>query len=336
MVWRIIAAIGAGTFLVTGFSVLMDPNCVTAGFSGSRAVTITCYQDNYGDMSGQAAGLLSISGGVALGALALWPLIANYRRRRMYLNNLDLELQNNIEIQRHIANKDALSKSVETTLNIDQNIENQAMPSKISEQPQESKQCSYCAELINSAAIKCRYCGSLLLPNSRERLSSFLLKIKPTFTNPYFYIILFLIVFIGGLFLKSEIDNANEVKELQYLEKSGKVCVSGDYGETFTFGCTDYPVMNFKWCSSYEFLRPFWSDDAFGEYQDLTKVNNGVIVGVRDTGCSERNPYAFEYQDNLSGLLKGDYTLLNIVYADKSGTKDLENEDAGSFTIRIP
>ena len=336
MVWRIIAAIGAGTFLVTGFSVLMDPNCVTAGFSGSRAVTITCYQDNYGDMSGQAAGLLSISGGVALGALALWPLIANYRRRRMYLNNLDLELQNNIENQRRIANKDAVSKSVETTLNIDQNIENQAMPSKISEQPQESKQCSYCAELINSAAIKCRYCGSSLLPNSKDRIKKSLLRVKPIFFKIEFYVVLSLVLVGSGAVLWSQIQSANDVKELQYLKKSGKVCVSGDYGSSFTFGCTDYPIMNFEWCSSYAFLRPFWSDDVFGEYQDLTKVNDGVIVGVRDTGCSERNPYAFKYQDNLSGLLKGDYTLLNIVYADKSGTKDLENEDAGSFTIRIP
>lgn len=335
MIWRIIAAIGAGTFLVTGFSVLTDPNCVSAGFSGARAVTLTCYQNDYGDMSGQAAGLLSISGGVALGALALWPLIANYRRRRMYLNNLDSELQNKIESHRRIANKDALSTSVDKTLSIDQNFESQAALSKISEQQQELKKCSYCAELINSAAIKCRYCGSSLLPNSRERLSNFLLRIKPTFANPNFYIILSFIVIIGGLFLRSEINDANDAKELQYLKKDGNVCVSGDGGFSFTFGCDNYPVMDFEWCSNYEFLSPFWDTEAFGEYQELTLVNDGIIVGKRSSGCSEENPYLFRFQDNVSGLLKGDYTILSIVYRDASRSESLDDANAGSFTIRI-
>ncbi len=58
MLWAIIALIGGGTFLVNGFKVLTDPNCVSVDFSGGRAVLATCYDSaNIGTVSGNLAGM---------------------------------------------------------------------------------------------------------------------------------------------------------------------------------------------------------------------------------------------------------------------------------------
>jgi hypothetical protein len=253
----------------------------------------------------------------------------------MYLNNLDLELQNNIEIQRRIANKDALSKSVETTLNIDQNIENQAMPSKISEQQQESKQCSYCAELINSAAIKCRYCGSSLLPNVSDKLRIQIKKLTPILKKPEIYAVLIVFTVIVFLFVNSNIEKANKLKDIEQLMVSGKVCASGDFGETFGFGCDKYPVVNLEWCSTDQFLRPFWSEEIYGEYVDVYKSNNGIMVGQKDSRCSSPTPFFHQLSTTVKDLPSGDYDLLSVVYRDIDGNEMIENSRSGDFLLRI-
>ena len=45
MFWSVIGLIGGGSFIVNGFSVLIDSDCATVGFSGGRAVQVTCYPE---------------------------------------------------------------------------------------------------------------------------------------------------------------------------------------------------------------------------------------------------------------------------------------------------
>ena len=75
MIWRIIATGGALSFLVTGFSVLGDPNCVTADIGGGRVVGITCRTDSYGTWTGSFAGFFMLLIGLALLVFIYWRYI---------------------------------------------------------------------------------------------------------------------------------------------------------------------------------------------------------------------------------------------------------------------
>lgn len=82
--WRLLAALGALTFLVNGVQVLGDPDCesVTWGGRGGRfkTLTMTCWDAPPAEVddawSPTAAGLASIGAGLGLLGLAAWPLIA--------------------------------------------------------------------------------------------------------------------------------------------------------------------------------------------------------------------------------------------------------------------
>ena len=72
MIWRIIATGGALSFLVSGFSVLSDPNCITADIGGGRVVGVTCRGDSYGTWSGTTAGFFMLLIGLALLVFIYW------------------------------------------------------------------------------------------------------------------------------------------------------------------------------------------------------------------------------------------------------------------------
>jgi len=338
VIWRIIASIGAGTFLVTGFSVLTDPNCVSAGFSGSRAVTVTCYPNDYGDMSGQVAGLLSIAGGVTLGALALWPVISKYRRRRLYLRNLNLELNNKNEIFNRIANTDTLVTSVDSLLPTNQHIEGIKVSQDGGTNLPATKTCSYCAEVIIFEAIKCKHCGSSLLPTVYQRCKQSLSQLKPTLLRRDFQITLAVsllaTVLVSLTWINYFNDRENEKRELINLKESGKICVSNDDGYSFAFGCKKYPQVNFEFCGPYEFINPYWDDEVFGDYQDLTTWKNGIIQGRVSNKC-EDDMYLHRIVAKLDGQMKGDYVLFYLVYTSDAENAEITNDASGSFLVRI-
>ena len=73
MIWRILGTIGAASFFFTGFSVLTDPNCISADIGGGgRVVGVTCRDNSYGAWSGGAAGLIMCLIGIGLLTLIYW------------------------------------------------------------------------------------------------------------------------------------------------------------------------------------------------------------------------------------------------------------------------
>ncbi len=80
MIWGILGLIGGGSFIVNGFSVLTDPDCSQVGFSGGRAVSVTCFPAGSigGDMPGTIGGL----GMLFFGGLLLWLSWKSFTRNR--------------------------------------------------------------------------------------------------------------------------------------------------------------------------------------------------------------------------------------------------------------
>jgi hypothetical protein len=82
MIWRILGTFGAASFLITGFQVLTDPNCISADIGGGgRVVGVTCRDDSYGTWSGGGAGSIMCLIGIGLLTLIFW------RYLRIFLTN---------------------------------------------------------------------------------------------------------------------------------------------------------------------------------------------------------------------------------------------------------
>jgi hypothetical protein len=77
MIWKIIGVVCSSTFFFTGFSVLGDPNCVTAEIGGGRVIGVTCRADTYGTWSGGAAAVIMLLIGTALLTFVFWREIRN-------------------------------------------------------------------------------------------------------------------------------------------------------------------------------------------------------------------------------------------------------------------
>ena len=77
MIWKIIGAICSVSFFITGFSVLGNPDCVTAEIGGGRVIGVTCRPDTYGTWSGTAAGSIMLLIGTALLVLVFWRELRN-------------------------------------------------------------------------------------------------------------------------------------------------------------------------------------------------------------------------------------------------------------------
>lgn len=142
MIWRLIALLGASTFIYTGGKVIFDEDCISADFSGGRAVLLTCYLDNSGAISGGLAGGISLLIGLTLIFISLRPWILQYWKK----SQINLNGTTNNRVQ------ESFSSPIGE-------FSNSTKPSNL----ESTRKCPYCAEEVRVEAIKCKHCGSSIL-----------------------------------------------------------------------------------------------------------------------------------------------------------------------------
>ena len=327
MIWLLIAIIGAGTFIFSGFSVLTDPFCQSVDFGGSRVIQMTCRDDTFGAFSKTSAGWLSILGGIGI-------LLFIFRRPLLKA----LSGPNYPKVQR---TEDSSFNSALGEGTHQVNLESQGVTTDLDPQEisQGVKKCKFCAEPINIEAIKCKHCGSSLVPNSTDKINAFLKSDNGKIVS---VISLCLLLVIGG-FLINDSNNKKELlilnAEIKQLNSNGQICAYGDENKTENFGCYDYPNAVIGFCSSAKVLNPFWAEEST-EWLQVEGANElGQVQGSYSDEpgfiCSDTtypNFFTFKWKTDFR---IGTYRLLSLEYAELGGYPLDENSNAASFYVEV-
>lgn len=317
MIWLILAIIGAGTFIFSGFSVLSDPFCQSVDFGGGRVIQMTCRDDNLGAFSQTSAGWLSILGGLALIVFIF---------RRPIINALSGPTYPKVQRTEDSSFSSAPGEDIEQ-------IKAETKEVTTTLDSQETKKCKFCAESINVEAIKCKHCGSSLTPNSSEKVKAYL---KTSQGKTVSIITVCILLVSSGVF----INQSNKAKEMRLLNESGQICVTSNDEPSVDFGCTKYPNAEINFCASAKVLRPYW---AIGDYEDVPIEGtnfNGRIAGVPggETGkaCTNASiPNLFVYKWN-SDFRVGTYEMNALEYETLEGGTLVEDDSgSGEFIVEI-
>jgi hypothetical protein len=321
MIWVIIAIIGAGTFIFSGFSVLSDPLCQSVDFGGGRVIQITCRDDSLGAFSQTSAGWISILGGVSLLLFIFRKPIIKTFKVQTEMNGQGFSYGNTESVVGERAQQVNLASQEMNLLANSQQFS------------QDTKKCKYCAESINIEAIKCKHCGSSLEPNSSERVMAYLTTGQGKIVA---VVSACLLLVVSGIY----INESNKAKENRLLNTSGQICVTGDGDASVDFGCTNYPNGEIYFCSSAKVLAPYWT---VRDYEDVPIEGanyNGRIAGVPggELGktCTDPNlPNLFVYRWK-SDFRVGAYEMNSLEYRTIEGDTWIEDgSGSGGFNVEI-
>jgi len=320
MFWLIIAIIGGGSFVFSGISVLSDPYCQSVDFGGGRVIQMTCRNDSFGAFSQVSAGWLSILAGLGILLFIFRKPLINIFRIQNSNTNLDF-YDASLDSAYRTSSQDEILKSQEMTTSLDSPMNSQ-----------ETKKCPYCAEFIQTEAIKCKHCGSSLTPNSSEKIKTYLRSEQGKVVS---VISICILLILSGLY----VNQSSRANEMKMLNANGQICVVSDSDPSIDFGCTKYPNGEIYFCAKAEILEPFWaskdSDELF-----LGANYNGRIRGIRPGEIGHNCPNAslpnlFSYKW-VSNFRVGIYELMSMEYRSLEGGSYISGGNrTGDFTVEI-